>query len=46
MSSYHFSEISSRLIDTLVISKRVITTKLNIEIVQFVIHFKAVEVYH
>jgi hypothetical protein len=44
MSSYHYSEISSCQINTLVIAKRVITTYLNIEIVQFGVNFKAVEV--
>ncbi len=44
MSSYHYSEISNHLINTLVIATRVITMYLNIEIVQFRVHFKAVEV--
>ncbi len=46
MSSYHYSEISSRLIETLVITKRVIKMNLNIEIVQFGVYFKAVKVCH
>ncbi len=40
MWSYHYSEMSSHLKETLVISKRVITTNLNIEMVQFGVYLK------